>query len=77
MFNPYWIIRCTVFASALNSFLNMDQYFGYDYITCNIMLGNKTLGIIYFLVHLYWQTCPRHHLCRWMAILRLLFGEIS
>jgi hypothetical protein len=27
---------------------NMDPYFEYDYITCNIVLGNKTLGIIYF-----------------------------
>jgi hypothetical protein len=32
---------------------NMDPYFEYDYITCNIMLGNKTLGIIYFLFQLY------------------------
>jgi hypothetical protein len=27
---------------------SMDPYFEYDYITCNIMLGNITLGIIYF-----------------------------
>jgi hypothetical protein len=27
---------------------NMDPYFGYDYMMCNIMLGNKTVGIIYF-----------------------------
>jgi hypothetical protein len=27
--------------------LNMDPYVEYDYITCSIMLGNKTLGIIY------------------------------
>jgi 5-methylthioribose kinase len=26
---------------------NMDPYFEYDYITCNIMSGNKTLGITY------------------------------
>jgi hypothetical protein len=25
---------------------NMDPYFEYDYITFNIMLGNKTLGIV-------------------------------
>jgi hypothetical protein len=40
-----------------------------DYITCDIMLGNKTLGIIYLLVQLCWYICPLHHLCRWMAIL--------
>jgi hypothetical protein len=28
---------------------NMDPYFKYDYITCNIMFGDKILGIIYFL----------------------------
>jgi hypothetical protein len=31
---------------------NMDLYFEYEYITCNIMLGNKALGINYFLVQL-------------------------
>jgi hypothetical protein len=35
-------------------FFNMDPYFEYDYTTCNIMLGNKTHGIIYFLVQLSW-----------------------
>jgi hypothetical protein len=33
---------------------NMDLCFEYDYIKCNIMLGNKTLGSIHFLVHLCW-----------------------
>jgi hypothetical protein len=32
---------------------NTDLYFEYDYITCNIILSNKTLGIIYVLVQLY------------------------
>jgi hypothetical protein len=32
---------------------NMDPYVEYDHITCNIMLGNKILGIIYFLVQNY------------------------
>jgi hypothetical protein len=27
---------------------NMHPYFGYDYITCNIMLGIKTPCIFYF-----------------------------
>jgi hypothetical protein len=31
---------------------NVDPYCGYGYITCNIMLGNKTLGIICFLLQL-------------------------
>jgi hypothetical protein len=35
-------------------FFNMDPCFVYDYITRNIMLGNKTLGIVYFLVQLCW-----------------------
>jgi hypothetical protein len=30
----------------------MDPYFEYYYIIFNIMLGNKTLGILYFLVEL-------------------------
>jgi hypothetical protein len=34
---------------------NMDPYFKYDYITCIIMFGDKTLVIIYFLVQLYWN----------------------
>jgi hypothetical protein len=33
---------------------NMGPYFEYDYITCNIMLGNKTSCIFYFLVQLCW-----------------------
>jgi hypothetical protein len=33
---------------------NMDPHFEYDYITYNIMLGNKTLCIIYILVQLCW-----------------------
>jgi hypothetical protein len=35
-------------------FFNVDPYFEYDYITFNIIIGNKTLGI-YFLVQLCWN----------------------
>jgi hypothetical protein len=45
-------VYCLCLGAELVS--NMDPYFEYDYITCHIMLGNKTFGIIYFLVQLYW-----------------------
>jgi hypothetical protein len=53
MFRPL-LGRHQVYSLCLAAELvfNMDPYFEYDYITCNIMLGNKTLGIIYFSVHL-------------------------
>jgi hypothetical protein len=34
---------------------NIDLYFEHAYMACNIMLSNRTLGIIYFLVQLYWD----------------------
>jgi hypothetical protein len=46
-------VYCLCLGPELVSF-NMDPYFEYDYITCNIMLGNKTLGIIYCLDQLCW-----------------------
>jgi hypothetical protein len=39
----------------LNLLFNMDPYFEYDCITCNILLGNKTFGTVYFLVQLRWN----------------------
>jgi hypothetical protein len=54
MFRPllgYYQVYC-LFSSGELVF-NTDLYFEYDYITYNIMLGNKTtLSIIYFLVQL-------------------------
>jgi hypothetical protein len=56
MFRPllgHYQVYCLSLGAAL--VINMDQYFEYDYITCNIMFGDKSLGIIYFLVQLYWN----------------------
>jgi hypothetical protein len=56
MFRPllgYHQVYCWCLGAEL--LFNIDPYFAYYYITCNIMLGNKILGIIYFLVQLYWN----------------------
>jgi hypothetical protein len=56
MFRPL-LGRHQVYCLCLGAELmfNIHPYFEYHYITCNIMLGNTTLGIIYFLVQLYWN----------------------
>jgi hypothetical protein len=51
MFRPllgHHQVYCLCLGAELD--FNLDPHFEYDYVTCNIMLGNKTLGIIYFLV---------------------------
>jgi hypothetical protein len=55
MFRPllgHHQVYCLCFGAELA--FNMDLNFEYDYITRNIMLCNKTLGIIYFFVQLCW-----------------------
>jgi hypothetical protein len=53
MFRPL-LIHYKVYTSCLGAeFFFLNPYFEYDYVTCNVMLCNKTPGIIYFLVQLY------------------------